>query len=86
MELDYKTIGKRIAGRRKALKLKQAEVEEQADIGYKYLSSIECGRTIPSTEFIMKLSAVLDTTPDEFLVGSSRDPGEAWQTVAEHKP
>ena len=47
MELDYKTIGKRIAGRRKALKLKQAEVEEQADIGYKYLSSIECGRTIP---------------------------------------
>lgn len=83
MELDYKVIGKRIAKRRKALKLKQSEVEEQADIGYKYLSSIECGRTIPSTEVIMKLAAALDTTPDEFLVGSSRWPGEEWKTVAD---
>lgn len=83
MELDYKMIGKQIAKRRRALKLKQAEVEEKADIGYKYLSSIERGRTIPSTEVIMKLAAALDTTPDEFLVGSSRYPGEEWKAVAD---
>lgn len=83
MELDYKMIGKNIAKRRKALKLKQSEVEEKADIGYKYLSSIECGRTIPSTEVIMKLALALETTPDEFLVGTSRWPEEDWRSVAE---
>lgn len=83
MELDYKEIGKRIARRRNQLGLKQFAVEEQADIGEKYLSNIECGRTIPSTEVIMKLAAALDTTPDEFLVGSSRYPGEDWKAVAD---
>jgi len=83
MELDYNEIGKRIARRRNQLGLKQFEVEERADIGDKYLSNIECGRTIPSTEVIMKLAAALDTTPDEFLVGSSRWPGEEWKPVAD---
>ena len=32
MELDYTVIGKNIARRRKKLGLKQAEVEEMADI------------------------------------------------------
>lgn len=38
MKLDYKEIGRRIAHRRKQLGLKQATVEEMADIGEKYLS------------------------------------------------
>lgn len=83
MELDYKAIGKRIAKRRKMLGLNQSEVEEKADIGYKYLSSIERAISIPSTEVIMRLAAALDTTPDEFLVGSSKNPGEEWKAVAE---
>ena len=41
MALDYTQIGKRIARRRKELKLTQAKVAELADIGEKYLSSIE---------------------------------------------
>ena len=40
MELDYKAIGKRIARRRRELGLTQAAVEERADLGEKYLSSI----------------------------------------------
>lgn len=83
MELDYKEIGKRIARRRKQLGLKQFQVEERADIGYKYLSSIERAISIPSTEVIMKLAAALDTTPDAFLVGSSKSPGEEWKAVAD---
>lgn len=83
MELDYQAIGKRIAKRRKVLKLKQFEVEEIAGIGFKYLSSIECAKSIPSIEVIMRLAAALDTTPDEFLVGSSRWPGEEWRAVAD---
>jgi transcriptional regulator with XRE-family HTH domain len=83
MELDYKEIGKRIARRRKQLGLKQFQVEERADIGYKYLSNIERAISIPSTEVIMKLALALETTPDEFLVGASLWPEEDWRSVAE---
>ena len=83
MDLDYREIGRRIARRRKQLNLKQSAVEEQADIGYKYLSSIERGFSIPSTEVIMRLAIALDTTPDEFLVGTARHGDEKWKDVAE---
>lgn len=83
MTLDYGKIGRRIARRRRSLGLKQAEVEERADIAYKYLSSIECGHSIPSTEVIMRLAMALDTTPDEFLVGAVRQEGEEWRNVAQ---
>lgn len=84
MELDYTEIGKRIARRRKELGLKQSEAEERADIGYKYLSNIERGISIPSTEVIMRLAIALDTTPDEFLVGTTRrDDSERWRSVAD---
>ncbi len=83
MELDYKQIGKRIAKRRKQLGLTQAVVEERADLSEKYLSNIECAYSIPSTEVIMRLAAALDTTPDEFLVGTARQEGDEWKSVAE---
>ena len=83
MELDYKAIGTRIAQRRKQLGLKQSEVEEAADIGFKYLSNIERGISIPSTEVIMRLALALDTTPDEFLVGTAQQGEEGWKDIAE---
>ena len=83
MELDYKAIGTCIAQRRKQLGLKQSEVEEAADIGFKYLSNIERGISIPSTEVIMRLALALDTTPDEFLVGTARQGEEGWKDIAE---
>ena len=83
MELDYKAIGTRIAQRRKQLGLKQSEVEEAADIGFKYLSNIERGISIPSTEVIMRLALELVTTPDEFLVGTAGQGEEGWKDIAE---
>lgn len=83
MKLDYSQIGKRIARRRRALKLTQSQVEEKTDLAYKYLSNIERGISIPSTEVIMRLAVALDTTPDEFLVGSARYQDDAWKSVAE---
>lgn len=83
MELDYSEIGKRIALCRRKRGLKQAEVEELAEISNKYLSNIERARSIPSTEVIMRLAIALDTTPDEFLVGTVRHEGEEWRSVAE---
>ena len=59
MTIDYTEIGKRIARRRKALGLKQSEVEEKAGLGQKYLSNIE--RPFPSIEVIMKLALCLKT-------------------------
>lgn len=83
MTLDYKEIGKRIARRRKELGLKQSEVEEKADLGYKYLSNIERSISIPSVEVIMRLANALDTTPDEFLIGTCSYENEEWKTIAE---
>lgn len=83
MTLDYTEIGRRIARRRKQLGLKQAEVEEKADLSYKYLSNIERGISIPSTEVIMRLAIALDTTPDEFLVGTLRHEDEEWKSIAD---
>lgn len=76
MEIDYKYIGKRISQRRRELGLKQSEVEEKAIIGYKYLSNIERGISIPSIEVIMKLAMALETTPDYFLVGAYASPSK----------
>ncbi|MCI8329822.1 MAG: helix-turn-helix transcriptional regulator [Oscillibacter sp.] len=84
MELDYTKIGKRIAARRRMLGLKQAEVSELADISNTYMSSIERAVSIPSTEVIMRLAQALDTTPDEFLVGTSRAGGEEWKSAAQY--
>ena len=83
MELDYSEIGKRIARRRKEFGLKQTEVCERAGINDKYLSCIERATSIPSLEVVMRLALALDTTPDEFLVGSMRYEGEKWRDVAE---
>ncbi|MCI9679385.1 MAG: helix-turn-helix transcriptional regulator [Oscillospiraceae bacterium] len=83
MALDYKEIGKRITRRRNQLGLKQSEVEELAEISYGYLTNIERAVSIPSIEVVMRLAIALETTPDEFLVGTSRREGEEWRDVAE---
>ena len=83
MTLDYGEIGKRIARRRKELGLKQSEVEEKADLGYKYLSNIERSISIPSVEVIMRLAVALDTTPDEFLIGTLSHDNQEWKNISE---
>ena len=83
MTLDYTEIGKRIARRRKELGLKQSEVEEKADLGYKYLSNIERSISIPSVEVIMRLAVALDTTPDEFLIGTLSHDNQEWENISE---
>ncbi len=71
MSIDYAEIGKRIARRRKALGLKQTQVCEMCDLSDKYLSGIECARSIPSLEVIMRICRALDTTPDALLLGTA---------------
>lgn len=83
MELDYTEIGRRIARRRKELGLKQVQVCERAGINDKYLSCIERATSIPSLEVVMKLAIALETTPDEFLMGTVRHEDSEWSNVSE---
>ena len=83
MELDYARIGKRIARCRKKHHMTQAKLAELTDVSDQYISNIECARSIPSTETIMRLAIALDTTPDEFLVGTAYPEGKRWRGLAE---
>ncbi len=84
MNLDYMEIGKRIAHRRRTMGLTQEKLSEKIGVSTPYISNIERAISIPSTEVIMRLALALDTTPDEFLVGTARMGGEeAWRPVAE---
>ena len=71
--VDYKEVGKRIAARRRELGLKQWQVEQKADLCFKYLSNIERGTTVISIDVLMKLCGVLKTTPDALLLGAVVD-------------
>ncbi len=79
MKPDYAEIGRRIARRRKQLNLTQEFLAELTDVTPQYISHIEHARSIPSTEVIMRLAIVLDTTPDEFLVGTARYEDQRWR-------
>lgn len=83
MEINYSLIGKRVAKRRKKLKMTQEMLSEKIGCSTPYISNIERAISIPSTETVMKLALALDTTPDEFLVGATRQEEERWRDVAQ---
>lgn len=69
--MDYARIGKRIAEKRRKLRMTQAEVEDRANLSHKYLSNIEHGRSVPSIDVLMQIADVLHSTPNEFLLGAA---------------
>lgn len=71
--VDYKEVGKRISKRRKDLGYKQAQVTEMAELSDKYLSNIERATSIVSIDVLMKLCDVLESTPNDFLLGTTND-------------
>ncbi|MBR5288290.1 MAG: helix-turn-helix transcriptional regulator [Clostridia bacterium] len=85
MEVDYSEIGRRIAKRRKELGLKQTEVCEMCNLSDKYLSVIECSKSIPSLEVLMKICIALDTTPDNLLIGAQTPSQSGLEYAISHK-
>ena len=69
MEINYQELGRRIASRRKELGLKQARVCEMCELSDKYLSAIECARSIPSLDVLLRICDALESTPNELLIG-----------------
>ena len=85
MEVDYSEIGRRIAKRRKELGLKQSEVCEKCNLSDKYISVIECSKSIPSLEVLMKICVALDITPNEILIGAQSQSADNLVYSISHK-
>ena len=70
MEIDYTSIGIRIAKRRKEAGIKQNILAEKIGISNNYLSGIERGNEKPSLEILIKICNILHVTPDYLLMGN----------------
>jgi len=55
-----KTLGEAIKNAREKKSLTQQELSEKVKISRNYISDIECGRYIPSTEKLIILAKTLD--------------------------
>ena len=62
---------------------KDAPLRQKGVFRGPHLSCIERATSITSLEVLMKLALALDTTPNEFLVGSVRHECEEWRSTAE---
>lgn len=69
VEINEKPIGIRIMQRRKALGLSQEELAEQVGLSKNHISNIECGKSMPTTRFILQICSILGETPDYYLIG-----------------
>ncbi len=67
MELDYKTIGKRIKIARIKADLTQEKLSELTEISPTHLSNIETGTTRVSLSTIVSLANALSVTVDDLL-------------------
>ena len=70
MELDYVSIGRRIAKQRIQAGLNQATLAERIGISNNYLSSIERGKEKPRLEIIISICKELQVTPDYLFMGN----------------
>ena len=69
MECNNAEMGKRIARRRKQLKIRQNNFAEAIGISNNHLSSIECGKSMPSLDIFVKICSQLGVN---LLLGSGR--------------
>lgn len=81
MQADRKTIGKRIASRRKAEKIQQRVLAERIDISPTHLSQIENGKAAISFDLFCRICVVLNITPDYLLLGAMHSNPTPQKTV-----
>ncbi len=70
MELDYKSIGKRVKISRIRAELTQEKLAEIVDLSPTHLSNIETGTTRVSLQTIVSIANALDVTTDDLLCDS----------------
>lgn len=86
MEVDQKLIGIRIMQRRKRLGLSQEKLAEQVGLSKNHISNIECGKSMPTTRFIMQICSILGETPDYYLIGKITEETEKFSELAKRLP
>lgn len=69
MDIDKALIGKRIKHRREIAGLSQEQLAEQLNLSKNHISSMECGKSLPTTRCIIALCNILGGTPDYYLLG-----------------
>ena len=70
MELDYKSIGKRVKIARIRAELTQEKLAELVDLSTTHLSNIETGTTRVSLQTMVALANALGVTADDLLCDS----------------
>jgi len=69
VNVDYISIGQRIATRRKELSLTQANLAEKVDLSIQHISGVETANSIPSLETIIRICCALDSNAHYILFG-----------------
>lgn len=69
--MDKKLIARRIRHYRHQEKLTQEQLADLAGISDTYIRKLEAGTRAPSLQMILKLAAVLNTTPNHLLLPTS---------------
>lgn len=69
MENLLKDMGRRLAERRKQLRLTQEELAERADLTTQTISTAETGKKALRPENIIRICGALDISPDYLLLG-----------------
>ena len=67
MDFNWKDIGQAIKLRRIKQNLKQSELAEMVEVSSQHISHVECGKTIPSLQLMMKLSVALNADLNDLL-------------------
>lgn len=68
-----KFIGKRIAKRRKELKMTQEEFSKIIGVNAKYISAIETGVNVPRVETLVKIMNALDVEPNYIFMDKTKN-------------
>ncbi len=72
MEIDYKSIGRRISDIRKERGLTQQQLSEAANISNKYMSNVELNKSKVSLDVLNRICHALDITLD-YIVNNRPD-------------
>lgn len=67
MEINYRSIGKRIRAARIECGMTQERLAEMTDLSPSHISHIESGKTKLSLASLVQIANVLKTTPDSLL-------------------
>lgn len=90
-QMESTMISQRIRHYRRMAKLSQEELADRVDVSETYIRKLEAGGRFPSLDMVLKLSSVLNTTPDHLLLSSSvlgqKKALECWiSSATAHRP